>query len=181
MSEKKKMLKFFSITQYEEEAEFLSQQHKNGWKLEKILFPGIYYFEKCQPEDVVYQLDYQPERIKNEKEYIGMFEDCGWEYLFDFVGYSYFRKPAEKMTGREEIFCDDESRLNMMRSVLRNKMLPLMIIFMCIIVPTLFHYVPRQGFISFIPITYTILFAIYVIAFIICGVGYYRFAKKIKK
>ena len=22
---------------------------------------------------------------KNEKEYIGMFEDCGWEYLFDFV------------------------------------------------------------------------------------------------
>ena len=67
MSEKKKMLKFFSITQYEEEAEFLRLQHKNGWKLKKILFTGIYYFEKCQPEDVVYQLDYQPKRAKKIK------------------------------------------------------------------------------------------------------------------
>lgn len=26
-----------------------------------------------------------------------MFTDCGWEYLQDFVGYSYFRKPKAAM------------------------------------------------------------------------------------
>lgn len=26
-------------------------------------FPGLYHFEKCEPEDVTYQLDYNPEGI----------------------------------------------------------------------------------------------------------------------
>ncbi len=34
-----------------------------------------------------------------------MFEDCGWEYLKEFAGYTYFRKPAEKMEKEENIFC----------------------------------------------------------------------------
>ena len=46
-----------------------------------------------------------------------MFADCGWEYLQDFAGYSYFRKPVAEMKGEEAIFCDDASRLEMMRRV----------------------------------------------------------------
>ena len=30
----------------------------------KSFFPGIYLFEKCTPEDVVYQLDYNEDREK---------------------------------------------------------------------------------------------------------------------
>ena len=48
-------------------------------------------------------------------EYVRMFEDCGWEYLTEFDGYNYFRKPADKMQQKEEIFCDDISRLDMMK------------------------------------------------------------------
>jgi len=46
---------------------------------------------------VVYQLDYNQEGRSHKEEYIQMFTDCGWEYLQDFVGYSYFRKPKAAM------------------------------------------------------------------------------------
>ena len=45
-----------------------------------------------------------------------LFADCGWEYIQDYVGYSYFRKPAAT-AGSDEIFCDDESRREMLREV----------------------------------------------------------------
>lgn len=43
-----------------------------------------------------------------------MFRDCGWEYVQDYMGYSYFRKPAPASERDAEIFCDDASRLEMM-------------------------------------------------------------------
>lgn len=46
-----------------------------------------------------------------------MFEDCGWEYIRDFWGHSYFRKPTEENED-ESIFCDDESRLDMMKRMM---------------------------------------------------------------
>ena len=70
MSNKKTTLKLFTIAQYQQEEEYLSSMHENGWKLSKITFPGIYHFEKCEPEDVVYQLDYNEEGMKNKEEYL---------------------------------------------------------------------------------------------------------------
>ena len=98
---------------------------------------GRYHFEKCEPEDVVYQLDYNQEGLSYKEEYVQMFKDCGWEYLQDFAGYSYFRKPASGMNGDEEIFCDDASRLQMMERVFKGKVLPLIILFSCVLIPQL--------------------------------------------
>ena len=109
--ETKKEFRIFTIMEYDQEQEYLRQKHKEGWKLTKVGGFCVYHFEKCQPEDVVYQLDYNQEGIKQKAEYVQMFADCGWEYLQDYVGYSYFRKPAKEMNGDEEIFCDDQSRL----------------------------------------------------------------------
>ena len=97
MKEIKKTFKWFTVTKYEEEQEYLRKEHQAGWKLVKVSFPGFYTFEKCEPEDVIYQLDYNQEREKGMAEYIQMFRDCGWEYICDFVGYSYFRKAASQM------------------------------------------------------------------------------------
>ncbi|MDD6826093.1 MAG: DUF2812 domain-containing protein [Oscillospiraceae bacterium] len=60
---------------------------------------------------------------------IGIFADCGWEYMFDFVGYSYFCKAADQSDGNDEIFCDDESRLDMMKRVLKGRVAPLIVFF----------------------------------------------------
>ena len=80
-----------------------------------MTFPGCYAFEKCDPQDVIYQLDYNQDGVKNQGEYVQMFEDCGWEYLKEFVGYTYFRKPAAQMEKEENIFCDDQSRLDLLK------------------------------------------------------------------
>ena len=92
--ETKKVSKFYSIFEHEKEEKFLRDMHKSGWKFLKVTGFGVYHFVKCQPEDVVYQLDYNQEASSNKGEYIKMFSDCGWDYLLDYAGYSYFRKSS---------------------------------------------------------------------------------------
>lgn len=131
----KKQFKFFTIFQVEEEQEYLRRMHQKGWKFVGVSFLVIYNFVSCEPEDVVYQLDYNKEGIANKAEYVQMFKDCGWEYLMDFVGFSYFRKPACNMSGEEEIFSDDESRLAMVDRIYKGRMIPLLVLFFTIVLP----------------------------------------------
>ena len=132
----KKEFKYFTIFQYEQEQEYLRDMHKHGWKLSKIGGIGMYHFEECEPEDVVYQLDYNQEGRKNPEEYYAMFSDCGWEHLFDFAQYSYFRKRKVEMEGDEEIFCDEQSKQDMMDRVYKGRLVPLLIIFIMCLLPT---------------------------------------------
>lgn len=77
----KKEFRYFTIFQYEQEQEYLHRRHRQGWKFVKVTGIGIYHFERCVPEDVVYQLDYNKDAAENREEYLTMFADCGWEYL----------------------------------------------------------------------------------------------------
>ena len=70
--ETKKEWKFFSIWGYEQEQEYLRNMHKRGWKLVGITGIGVYHFEKCEPQDVIYQLDYNKEGLEHKKEYVKM-------------------------------------------------------------------------------------------------------------
>ncbi len=76
---KKTTIKLFTIPEYEKEEKYLSMEHKHGWKLTYITLPCFYHFDECEPEEVVYQLDYNLDIHKNFKQYIQMFEDCGWD------------------------------------------------------------------------------------------------------
>lgn len=49
-----------------------------------------------------------------------------------------FRKVVSDDGIAEEIFCDDESRLQMMQRVLKGRMLPLLIIFFLVLLPQFF-------------------------------------------
>ena len=114
----KREFKFFTVPQWQEEQDYLRQRHREGWRFSHVR--GLaYHFEPCVPEDVVYQLDFNPEGRAHKEEYIQMFQDCGWEYLQDFAGYSYFRKPVAAM-------------------VLQTKILPLLAVFLCIVLPQFF-------------------------------------------
>lgn len=124
----KKVWKNFSIFNYEKEQTYLRKMHNGGWKLRHVSMLGIYTFDACAPEDVVYQLDYNPQADMDKAEYLQMFKDCGWEYIQNCAEYSYFRKPASAMQGPEEIFCDDDSRAQMLLRVFKRQYLPLAII-----------------------------------------------------
>ncbi|MDO5144749.1 MAG: DUF2812 domain-containing protein [bacterium] len=169
--------RWFFITDYEKEAAYLSDMHRRGWKLTRISFPGFYHFEQCQPEAVVYQLDYNQEGLQHKAEYTQMFTDCGWEYMFDYVGYSYFRKPESEMQGDEEIFCDDESRLAMLQRILAGRMLPLLCIFTGVIIPQLFMQSSHRVMFA----VYIVLFMLYCAIFAYCTVAYFRMRNRIRK
>lgn len=178
--ETKKQFKFFTIFEHEKEQDYLREMNKNGWKFVKVSGFGTYHFEKCTPEDVVYQLDYNKEGLEHKEEYIQMFSDCGWEHLQEYAGYSYFRKPAAEMNGEEEIFCDEASRFQMMERVMKGRILPLFIIFTCVLFPQLimnifsFHNYLVAAFIGGIV-------ALYVIVFATCAKKYFEYKDRLNK
>ena len=131
----KKEFKYFTIFQYDDEQNYLSDMHRHGWKLVKITGIGMYHFEECEPEEVVYQLDYNQEGRAHKEEYVAMFADCGWEYMFDFAQYSYFKKAKSEMVGDEEIFCDEQSKYDMMNRVYKGRLIPLLVLFCSLILP----------------------------------------------
>ena len=178
MSETKKELRWFSIMDYEKETRYLSRMHQKGWKFKRVTMPGIYTFEKCEPEKVIYQLDYNQEGMKNQMEYVKMFEDCGWEYLLEFAGYSYFRKPEAQMSREEEIFCDDESRLDMMNRIFRGRVIPLIVIFCCLVVNGYNAMVGHGGHV--LASVFSILMILYIVIFLQFTLKYISFRRKIK-
>ena len=174
----KTTLRYFTIAEWEKEQEYLRREHNKGWKFTGVTLPGFYHFEKCQPEDVVYQLDYNPEGTDHKEEYVQMFQDCGWEYVTDFVGYSYFRKADSQMRGHEEIFCDTQSRLDMIRRVFKGRMVPLIIIFFLLVIPQIFSHpwtdTPADYILAGM---FLLIFIIYSLLFIHFAVKYYQCIK----
>lgn len=181
MKDKKMRIRFFNIVQWKQEQDYLRAQHNNGWKFVKLNCLCCYHFEKCEPEDVKYQLDYNPEGIAHKVEYVQMFGDCGWEYLQDYIGYSYFRKPVSEMQNQdEEIFCDDTSRLDMMKRVFKGRMIPLILIFFAVIIPQMFIQLHSNvPFGKGIFILYVVLAVIYSICFAIFAYQYFKYKKSL--
>ena len=182
MKDRKIKFRYFTIMEWEKEQDFLRQEGLKGWRFTKATLLGIYHFEKCEPEDVVYQLDYNPDGIAHKEQYVQMFQDCGWEYIQDYFGYSYFRKPASEMAGDEEIFCDDASRLDMMKRVFKGRLIPLLAIFFLIIIPQMIQQsLIDTPFSRGLMILFCIMFVVYLGMFISFAIPYWKYYKSVHK
>lgn len=174
--ETKKQIKYFTIFNHEKEESYLREMHKKGWKFVKVSGLGVYHFESCEPEDVVYQFDYNPQSGEGRAEYLQMFSDCGWEHIQDYVGYSYFRKPASEMSGEENIFSDTESKTAMMERVYKGRLLPLLVLFCTVFIPQFIlnmvngHYMIASFFGG--------ILLVYVIIFLYVAANYNKNKKK---
>ncbi|MDO4485051.1 MAG: DUF2812 domain-containing protein [Bacillota bacterium] len=175
----KKEHHWFALTDYEEEEKFLRKKHNAGYRLVKTTMLGTYYFEKCRPEDVVYKLDFNPQKSEERERYLKMFEDYGWEYIQELNEYSYFRKPAGPED--DDIFSDNESRLDMAKRIFARKMLPILIIFAALVIPQLMLAAHNSGknMVGLVILTmWTALFVLYVAVIIHCGMGFRRLGRK---
>lgn len=183
MGKTKTVFKFYTIPEYRKEEEYLSSMHKQGWKLTKVTYPGFYHFEQCEPQNVTYRLDYNQDGVANKEEYVQIFSDCGWEYLFDFVGYSYFRKASDEADMNEEIFCDDDSRLDMMKRVYKGRVMPLIIIFLCIILPQFITNTIGYGGGSIVQdvlsVVFLVLGVLYIVILGFYSVQFYQYEKRL--
>ena len=134
--EKKIVYRIFTIADYEREALYFREMHAKGWKLRKVsysilLFVVKYTFEKCQPEQVSYQLDFYPMKKSERASYLQLFKDCGWEHITDFNGFSYFRKiySGAESDAEFEIYNDATGKLAIVKKILTMRMLPILLLF----------------------------------------------------
>ena len=138
--EKKIVYRIFTIADYEREALYFREMHAKGWKLRKVsysilLFVVKYTFEKCQPEQVSYQLDFYPMEKSERASYLQLFKDCGWEHITDFNGFSYFRKlhSGIESDAEFEIYNDAAGKLAMVKRILTMRMLPILLLFLALL------------------------------------------------
>ena len=171
-----KEFKYFTIFNHKKEEDYLRNMHKNGWRFVRVSGLGVYHFEKCNGEDVVYQLDYNPQTKESLSEYLQMFSDCGWEYIQDYVGYSYFRKPAADMKGEEAIFNDNESRTAMMGRVYKGRVMPLLGIFCGCLLPQFILNLTWHNYLSAAIIGGVL--ALYVVLFAVCAISHNNMKNK---
>lgn len=187
MKNTKTEFRFFSIPEWKKEERYLREEHKNGWKFVKVNGLCLYHFQKCEPRDMVYQLDYNPDSTLQKDEYIQIFRDCGWEYLQNYAGYSYFRKAASEMDTAEEIFCDDTSRLDMMKRIFKGRMIPLLMIFFLVIIPQIIHQSIISTYFSSTSFSYGLMifllgiFVIYLGIFISFAITFWKYYKSVHK
>ena len=136
MMEKKIVYRIFTIADYEREALYFREMHAKGWKLKEVsystlLFAVKYTFEKCQPEQVSYQLDFYPMEKSESSSYLQLFKDCGWEHITDFNSFSYFRKVHSEIESdvEFEIYNDAAGKLAMIKRILIMRMFPIFLLF----------------------------------------------------
>ena len=134
--EKKVVYRICTIADYDREALYLGEMHAQGWKLKEVSYSNLvvavkYTFEKCQPEQVVYQLDFYPMKKSERATYLQLFKDCSWEHITDFNGFSYFRKPYSQIESDAEfeIYNDAVGKLAMVKRILIMRMLPVLLLF----------------------------------------------------
>ena len=138
--EKKIVYRIFTIADYDREALYLREMHTKGWKLRKVsysilLFAVKYTFEKCQPEQMSYQLDFYPMKKSDRASYLQLFKYCGWEHITDFNGFSYFRKlhSGIESDAEFEIYNDVAGKLAMLKRILTRRMFPILLLFLALL------------------------------------------------
>ena len=153
--EKKIVYRIFTIADYEREALYFREMHAKGWKLRKVsysilLFVVKYTFEKCQPEQVSYQLDFYPMEKSERASYLQLFKDCGWEHITDFNSFSYFRKVYSEIESdvEFEIYNDAAGKLAMVKRILRLRLVPSLLL-LAIHIPFLFILLDRSNTFGF--------------------------------
>ena len=133
--EKKVVYRIATIADYDREALYLRKMHAEGWKLKEVTYSNLvvavkYTFEKCQPEQVSYQLDFYPMKKSERASYLQLFKDCGWEHITDFNSFSYFRKPYSQIESDAEfeIYNDAANKLDMVNRILRLRLVPVLLL-----------------------------------------------------
>ncbi|NMD84796.1 DUF2812 domain-containing protein [Streptococcus sp. WB01_FAA12] len=138
--EKKVIYRIATIADYDREALYLRKMHAEGWKLKEVTYSNLvvavkYTFEKCQPEQVSYQLDFYPMKKSERASYLQLFKDCGWEHITDFNGFSYFRKAHSEIESDAEfeIYNDAAGKLAVVKRILIMRMLPILLLFLALL------------------------------------------------
>lgn len=160
MEDNKKIVKNkdYRIGNFLEVEEYLAKERALGWKLTN--YDGKnFIFEKCDPEQYIYKLDFLEGRSKEQASneiinnleeivqkmgkvsiaevdvdcYIQLFKDCGWEYVGTKNHFYCFCCPTAADMDSKELFSDNKSRIEMCRKIITHESCTLLIYSLIII------------------------------------------------
>lgn len=90
----------------EDDMEKLKKYASQGWILEGIVGGFFYKLRKDEPQNIVYNLDYQTE---TNEEYFTMFKEAGWELVVSINNYMHI---FSAQVGTKPIYSDCESEID---------------------------------------------------------------------
>ena len=113
----KLQFRMFTIVDLDKKEEYLHEMHLKGWRYRTSRF-GFFYFDQCQPEDIIYRI-YDSRFLKKYKYELQDFRNRGWE-LIETGFCSILRKPASDILTEDQVYMSKELRWEVMRSRLRS-------------------------------------------------------------
>ena len=183
MAETVTKVRFFTIADFKEEEVWLRDMARSGLHFLRMYVPCFYVFEMGEPQDVIYRLDF----TNNDEggDYARMLNEFGWENCGRCMGWIYWRRSADELASEAEgeLFSDDASRLDMVRKVVQTRMLPLLIIFFCCVLPNLARAIRGEmyGASGFFLGFFGVMTALYLYLFIHCGGKLRRMRRELEK
>ena len=99
----------------ESDMEKLNKYANQGWILESVVGGFFYKLRKDEPQDLIYNLDYQTE---TNEEYFTIFKEAGWSLVLSVGNYIHI---FSAQAGTNPIYSDRESEIDKYTSI-RDKM-----------------------------------------------------------
>lgn len=113
----KVQFRIFTIVDLDKEEEYLHEMHLKGWRYRTNRFV-FFYFEQCQPDDVIYHI-YDTRHLKKYKHELQNFKNRGWE-LIESGSCLILRKSSSDILPEDQVYMSKDLRWEVMRSRLRS-------------------------------------------------------------
>ena len=113
----KVQFRIFTIVDLDKEEEYLHEMHLKGWRYRTSCF-GFFYFDQCQPEDIIYRI-YDSRFLKKYKYELQDFRNRGWE-LIETGFCSILRKSSSDLLMEDQVYMSKDLRWEVMRYRLRS-------------------------------------------------------------
>ena len=109
--------RIFTIVDLDKEEEYLHEMHLKGWRYRTNRF-GFFYFEQCQPADVIYHI-YDSIFLRKYKHELQDFRNSGWE-LLESGSCLILRKSSSDILPENQVYMINSLRWEVMRYRLRS-------------------------------------------------------------
>lgn len=113
----KVQFRIFTIVDLDKEEEYLHEMHLKGWRYRTSRF-GLFYFDQCQPDDVIYCI-YDSRFLKKYKHEPEDFRNRDWE-LIETGFCSILRKSSSDLLSEDQFYMSKGLRWEVMRYRLRS-------------------------------------------------------------
>ena len=157
--------RIFTIVDLDKEEEYLHEMHLKGWRYRTSRF-GLFYFDQCQPDDVIYRI-YDSRFLKKYKHELHDFRNRGWE-LIEIGFCSLLRKSSSDLLPEDQVYISKGFRWAVIQYRLR----------LCTAAFLGGLVVCMSLFKEDLSMSFFIIFVLYALLFSYLIYGYFRLKKK---